>query len=330
MIRLGKPRGISKPDSLEESSPKSSDNACPKCGNTDFSYDSYWNESCCQKCGWTLPGNKVNKIKRAQPPIQSGGPRFRKKEITSDDSTFSYSRVSLFKNCPKAYHFKYILKEDEHFVSIEQHLGKSLHTALEHAYSRKGDGVNISLDYLIRAFDQAWNSPEREKAKVIKNYTKPRDYYLDAQDMLKKYYQRVLASDRSETIALEKYFEINLYDSVCYRGYIDRISKNPNGLLRITDFKSGKRVNEPLEDMQLCSYALWCFDEFKVNEIEIAFEALRHEKTLLGTKKRSEIPIIKRKLITDINSVRTAKAFEASPSILCNWCGYNPLCSQAW
>jgi len=332
MIRIGKPLRISKKDNLVDSAAsKSGDNICPKCGNTDFSYDSFWDESCCRQCGWILPGNKVNEIKSEQSHLQSGEQQgFRKKEITSDDSKFSYSRISLFKNCPKAYHFKYILRKEELFSSIEQHLGKSIHTALENAYRKKGgDEGNISLNYLLKAFDQAWNSPERENVRVIKKNTEPRDYYSDGQDMLKKYYYRVMVPDRSQTVALEKYFEITIGDSLRYRGYIDRISKNPNGLLRITDFKSGKRVNEPLEDMQLCSYALWCFDEFKVNEIEIAFEALRHGRTLCGIKKRSQIPIINKKLITDINSVMTATAFEARPSILCNWCGYNSLCEQA-
>lgn len=330
MSWLKKLLGIDRRDKLAKSSLKSGDDICPKCGNTNFSYDSYWKESCCQQCGWAVPGNKAGKTKQVQIAPQSNrSPKVHEKEIVNDDSKFSYSKISLFEKCPKAYHFKYLLKKSELFSTIEQHLGKSIHAALEHTYGKKDDGVNISLNYLIKAFDQAWNSPEREKVKVVKKNMTSRDYYLDGQDMLKKYYHRVLASDRSETVALEQCFEITIDNSVCYRGYIDRISKNPNGMLRITDFKSGKRVNDPLEDMQLCSYALWCFEEFKENEIEIAFEALRYEKTLYGIIKRTQVPIIKKRLITDINSVMAATEFEASPSILCDWCGYNPICSQA-
>jgi len=291
----------------------------------------YWKESYCQKCGWTVAGNMTAKIKHEQIATQSSQPRkIDKKEIVDDDLKFSYSRISLFKKCPKAYHFKYLLKKDELFSTIEQHLGKSIHAALEYYYTKKKNGDNISLNSLIKNFDQAWNSPEREKAKVVKNNMKSRDYYLDGRDMLKKYYHRVLASDRSETVALEKYFEINIDNSLCYRGYIDRISKNSDGMLRITDFKTGKRVNNPIEDIQLCSYALWCFEELKENKIEIAFEALKHEKTFIDTIKRKKVPIIKKRLITDINNVMATTEFEAIPSILCHWCGYSPICSQAW
>ncbi len=48
---------------------------------------------------------------------------------------------------------------------------------------------------------------------------------------------------QSHTIAVEKYFEIQLTPSYKYRGVIDRISRTPNGELRITDYKSGRRVS---------------------------------------------------------------------------------------
>jgi len=306
------------------------DRACPKCGSKYFSYNSYWKESCCTQCGWIVPGNKATKpgnIKNA--PVASRLPKNHAQGNLNDDNKFSYSRISLFEKCPKAYHFKYLLMKDELFSTIEQHLGKSIHTALEKTYRIKADGGNISLDFLNTAFEQAWNDAEKENIKVIKNNMTSRDYYLDGQHMLQKYYHRVLVTDRSETVALEKYFEITIDNSVCYRGYIDRISRNPDGVLRITDFKSGKRVNDPLEDMQLCSYALWCFQEFKENEIEIAFEALRHDRTLRGKVKKSQLTLIKERLLTDINNVMAATEFEATPSILCEWCGYNSICSHA-
>ena len=48
-----------------------------------------------------------------------------------------------------------------------------------------------------------------------------------------------------------------------------------------------------------------------------------------GTIKRTQVPIIKKRLLADINSVMAATEFEAKPSILCDWCGYNPICKEA-
>ena len=67
---------------------------------------------------------------------------------------FSFSRISLFEKCPKAYHFKYILKKDEYFSTIEQHLGKSIHTAIEYAYQIRDEGYNASINSFIDTFNE--------------------------------------------------------------------------------------------------------------------------------------------------------------------------------
>ena len=146
----------------------------------DGTYDTYWKESCCQQCGWIVPGNKESNSKQTQiTPSASRSPKILEKVTLNDDSKFSYSRISLFEKCPKAYHFKYLLKKDELFSTIEQHLGKSIHAALENTYRTKDNGGNISLTSLKTAFEQAWSTPEKENIKVIKNNMTSRDYYLD-------------------------------------------------------------------------------------------------------------------------------------------------------
>ena len=58
--------GIDRSDNLVKSTLKSGENICPKCGDTNFSYDTYWKESCCQQCGWIIPGNKASKAKQTK------------------------------------------------------------------------------------------------------------------------------------------------------------------------------------------------------------------------------------------------------------------------
>lgn len=145
--------------------------------------------------------------------------------------------------------------------------------------------------------------------------------------MLEKYYHRILVTDKSDTIALDKLFNMELTAGIYYRGYIDRISQEPNGKLRIIDFKTGKRVNNnPKEDMQLCSYALWLFETYQDDEIEIVFEALRHEKTFCSKLRKSQLSSIREKLLTDINKIISTEKYEANPSILCSWCAYCDEC----
>lgn len=244
------------------------------------------------------------------------------------ESIFSYTKVSLFEKCPKAFEFKYVLKTPELFSSVEKHLGKSVHSAIFNAYKEISAGNIISLDFLIDAYSKEWHSIEKENIRVIKKDTFLEDYYLYGKNMLRNFYQRIISIDESKTIELEKEFLINLNDKIYYRGYIDRISKKPNGKLRLIDFKTGKRVKRPISDMQLCSYAIWAFKEYKEDEIEIVFEALKHEKTMISRIKRSQIPAIREKLLISIDKIIATKLFIANPSILCDWCGFNELCDD--
>ena len=80
-------------------------------------------------------------------------------------SDFSYSKISLFEKCPKSYHYKYILGTDEYFSTIEQHLGKSIHTAIEYTYQIRDEGYEVSINFLIDTFNKSWSPKSIDKYK---------------------------------------------------------------------------------------------------------------------------------------------------------------------
>lgn len=65
-------------------------------------------------------------------------------------STYSYSRLSLFENCPLAYRYKYLDKVEMEPETIEAFMGKRVHEALEKLYrDLKHSKVN-ALEDLIK------------------------------------------------------------------------------------------------------------------------------------------------------------------------------------
>ena len=242
---------------------------------------------------------------------------------------FSHTKISMFQKCPKAYEYKHIQKMKELFSSIELHLGKCVHAALEQAYALKDRGQPVSVDSIIGEFKAAWHSSKLEVAKVVKSGRSKNDYYGEALQMLRSFYRRVLLSDNSETLELEKRFTIELHDGIVYQGVIDRLSRQADGELRITDYKTGKTVADPSIDDQLASYALWVLEEFNENMIEACYEDLRNGETKTGIILRNQVPTIAGNILSDIVTVLQAKDFPASPSILCEWCGFNPICDEA-
>jgi len=181
------------------------------------------------------------------------------------------------------------------------------------------------LGEVIIAFSQAWDAGDLESLKIVKSATRIDDYRDEGLEMVDSYFSRVFCSDSSETIALEEYFEIPL-SSYIYRGVIDRVSRKADGELRITDYKSGRRVPDPSNDDQLTSYTLWVFGTHDDNQIEICFEDLRNRQTKVAVFRRDQADSVKQRIAANIRRVDSQKTYRARKSVLCKWCRYSPLC----
>jgi putative RecB family exonuclease len=247
----------------------------------------------------------------------------------NNNSIFSFTKLNLFEKCPMAYKFKYIEKREEAFSTIEQHMGKCIHKALEYAYENKCNGSSPPLGSIVEIFDKVWHAGDLGSIKVVKSNKKAENYYSEGIKLLDSFYSHVLRFDKSATIELEKNFKIVLDSNNIYRGIIDRVSKSEGNVLRITDFKTGKRVGDPSTDKQLQSYALWAFDTFEDNEIEVCFEDIRNLKTKIAKISSDKVSTIRKNLLKDIGWVLKEKQFDSNPSVLCGWCGYNRICDDA-
>jgi uncharacterized protein YjbI with pentapeptide repeats/RecB family exonuclease len=301
---------------------------CDKCGPSSFFYDSYWKDYICENCGWIHANvNTNNKDSTTEKNITK--PDSGRSPNQTSDYTFSFSKLNLFEKCPLSYKFKYILKKEEAFSTIEQHMGKCIHKALEYVYEKKRNGNQPPLDSIFEIFNQEWHGGDLESIKVVKSNMTAENYYSEGKKLLDSFFAHVLQIDKSITIDLEKNFAVELDSNFIYRGIIDRISKSKDNVLRITDFKTGKRVEDPEIDKQLQSYALWAFDTFEDNEIEVCFEDLRNAETKIAKISRDKASIIRENLLKDIRWVMKEQQFGPNPSILCGWCGYNPICDDA-
>jgi DNA topoisomerase-1 len=244
------------------------------------------------------------------------------------NNTFSFSAISSFKSCPRAYQYKYIDKQEEAFLSIEGHMGKSVHGSLEWAYKRIKEAKEEQLKEVLKRYHQIfWNQEPLEKIKVIKENKNFDDYFGMGKAYITDYFKRVFPKDTSETLYLEHKFKINLSRDVSYKGVIDRVARKDDGTLQVIDFKTGK-VDHPLENLQLPSYALYIFDHNIENTIELVIEDLRKNRSLVCKFLRKDSMDIRNQLLKDIHKILNTEIFNTKPSILCSWCGYNQICDH--
>ncbi len=242
---------------------------------------------------------------------------------------FSFSGISTFQSCPRAFEYHYIQELPEAFSSVEAHMGTTVHEVLRWAYERRGgQKPDPSVKEIKIQYTGFWDSENLEAVKVVKSGRATSDYFNLGLELTLAYFQRVFASDESRTFHLEHEFEIPLDDRISYKGIIDRVSRQPDGTLRITDYKTGK-VGSPLDTLQLPSYAMYIFEQNSDREVELCYEDLREGRTVIVPFKREDAPDVRLQLLAGIGEIYKTDCFDARPSVLCLWCGYNNICPNA-
>jgi putative RecB family exonuclease len=242
---------------------------------------------------------------------------------------FSYSKVTTYRNCPKAYEFRYVLHETERFSTIERHMGTAVHEALRWGYAQKLANRRPDPTEFVECFERQWRSSGLSRAIVVKQGLTDEDYRTEGRRMVEAFAREVFTGDRSATLGLESRFELDLDEGVRLTGIIDRISRSPRGMLRIIDYKTGAKVPNPLSDPQLTYYAAWVFEQYEDATAELSYVDLRNGRELTAEFHRGAIVPHIEKLVAEIDRIRRTEEFEANPSLLCKWCGYSPICADA-
>ncbi len=243
---------------------------------------------------------------------------------------FSFSAISTFKSCPKSFELKYIQKLPEAFKSIEAYMGNCVHEVLEWAYQQRTDEQEPSLDAAVEKYKELWSSGDFRAIKVVKEDKTKEDYFYQGLEYIGYYFSTIFPEDQSETLYLEQRFQIPMTldgEEIIYRGIIDRIDKQPDGTIRVTDYKTGK-IGNPRDTLQLPSYALYIFLHNIDQQVELCIVDLKMKRTVVERFDRKEVKFVKEELLKEIAAIRATpqEKLEAKPSILCLWCGYNHIC----
>ena len=71
---------------------------------------------------------------------------------------YSHSRLKCFENCPKQFHFKYILKLPQETEGVEAFVGKRVHEVLERLYAFVQRDQVPGLPKVIHRYEQLWDA----------------------------------------------------------------------------------------------------------------------------------------------------------------------------
>ena len=250
-------------------------------------------------------------------------------------ATYSHSKLSSFENCPRQYYYRYVARvRVPKAESISLFLGSRVHETLEHLYRQRRDGVVVPREELLEHFRQNWNKAWTDEVDLHGKGT-PQGWRDIGVKCVEDYYDRHHPFDDTRTIGLEKKLNFALDDSGGYgmTGYIDRLSKRPDGTWEIHDYKTGGSLpTQPKmdADKQLALYQIGLAAMWKdVDAVELVWHYLRHDERITSTRTAEELRQLKTdtiSLIDDIESRKGEPAFPTHESPLCNWCDFQGIC----
>lgn len=260
---------------------------------------------------------------------------------------YSFSKLNLFGNCKKQYHFNYL---DPEVAPIRKEFIKP------RDYKTKGQAVHGAItlfDYLPsekRTFEElkkclskTWFSeidaakkPPLGEVGGFESLEHEREAYLDSLKLLKNFFKLeeenaaisssvfYLPTDNIKN-SFSDYQEMikGLNNEFLISGKFDRIDKLKNGNLRVIDFKTG---NGSSNKFQLEFYKLLAELNFKIKVETVTFYNLKKGKMIDYDVADVEQDELKEKIEKKIDQIEDTKEFIPRPSPLCNHCDFQEIC----
>ncbi|MCX7940279.1 MAG: PD-(D/E)XK nuclease family protein [Endomicrobia bacterium] len=248
-------------------------------------------------CGWCgyydiCPGWKTEREGDKQKGIEPVSPDttlFRIARETPGRMALSYSKMSMYIQCPRRYRLCYIDRlgvKPQGFFSI----GSTIHNTLELFYKIKPKKrKEPSIDELFRLYDQCWISAGYSSKQ------EEQEYYQNGKKWLTSYYEKFVKEQYLPAYMTEEYFELPIgKGNHVMIGYIDRVQNNPDGTFEILDYKTDPKVRTQEEvdkDLQLTIY-YWAMRNKGIDIKRLGLIFIRFGEIIYTTRSQKDIDLL--------------------------------------
>jgi putative RecB family exonuclease len=258
--------------------------------------------------------------------------------------------LEAFRTCPRKYAFDKDpgIRAEYRRPTVPQFVGSCVHDALErffHPYETPP--ARRDLDTLVQYLREAWSGKalrgrravqRREERAIV--FAGDRSAEAAAGEKAKHMLWNFVQTQDLGVIphTTELFHEVPLGDGRTLAGKFDRIDRMADGTLRVVDYKTGKAktvAQGRADDLQLATYSLIASRKFKVPVSRCSYIFLQ-EGAEVGWEPDPEWLAAKEAEIAGLfDAIRAERAepdgpakFPPTPSTLCSWCDYRPLCPE--
>ncbi len=241
----------------------------------------------------------------------------------------SVSSIQTFQQCPQKFKFNKIdLIPDK--PGQEAVLGNFVHDILEELYKYSPEERNIQTAKFLakKMWDERWGD---QAGSILTKSEDLHSFRWNAWWCVENLWD-IEDPVKVNPVGLEH--EVNAeVGGVRIKGFIDRISQSPDSIfLTISDYKTGKVPRPEYEDdkfFQLYVYAnlLSITGVGEADKVELIY--LKGSKKIVRGISDADISRsveVIQETKSEIDNRCSSGHFEANKSILCNWCGYKPIC----
>jgi len=216
--------------------------------------------------------------------------------------------------------------------SIEAHLGKVVHEALEWLYLEVKEKRIPSIDQVIIYYSRRWKETWDDAIKNVKKRYTTKEYFNQGVGYLLDYYMRHKPF-ADNTIDVEKKVFIELDKEGRYRliGFIDRLVYNlKTKEYEIHDYKTSGNLPQPEaveNDRQLGLYTIAIKELFGKNKkVSLIWHYLAFNRRIYSKRTEEQLKKLKKETIELIKKIESTTEFPTKKSYLCHWCEYKAIC----
>jgi putative RecB family exonuclease len=244
-------------------------------------------------------------------------------------TSLSPSKVSSFRDCALAFRFSAIDKLPEP-PTVAQAKGTLVHRALELLLDLDADTrtLPVARELLPQAITDVLDGDEYRALDLADEARAA--LIADAGRLVEKYFE--LEDPRTiQPEGLELMLEAE-FGGVRLRGIIDRLERNAEGGLVVTDYKTGKVPGERFEQGKLGGvhfYAFLCEQVLGERPAAIQLYYLAQPVAIIAEPSDQSIRGMERKvgaIWTAVEKACEREDFRPNPGKLCQWCAFQEWC----
>jgi ATP-dependent DNA helicase UvrD/PcrA len=238
----------------------------------------------------------------------------------------SYGQVNDYQECPTRYRYAHLIRIPTP-PSHQMVYGRALHAAVQAYHRAQMAGRPTTEEALHAALDANWESAgfltrQHEEARQKAAHEALSRFWRDQQH------------DPAHPIAVEQDFAV-AFGRDRVRGRYDRVDRDDDGVVRITDYKSSD-VRDPAtanrrarDSLQLSIYALAYEAQHGSLPDELALHFLESGLVGRSTPSKGRLARASEQVTAVAEGIRAGR-FEARPSVMrCGYCPFRDICPDA-